>query len=135
MRDPDGLEQAGRAAGEDGDGARAVVEQPGLGEDVAHALDVGAQRLQLVVVEVAELLDPVAGVGDDRRDEAGAGGGSGELGGVEVDVDAQHPPVGGAQVGELAEALGGSGHEVDLPARGHPFTRNAPRMNGWTRQK
>ena len=51
--DPHRLEQARRAAGEDGDGAGAVVGDVGLLEHLAHGVDVGAQRHAVVVREVA----------------------------------------------------------------------------------
>ena len=69
---PHDLEQVLRAARVDGDGARAVGGDVGAQQDVAHALDVVAQRHALVVREPVALLDLVRAavitevIADDR---------------------------------------------------------------------
>ena len=118
MGGADRLEQPGRAAGEDGDAARALLGDPRLREHVADGLDIGAEPLLLLVGEVVEPFDLVARVGDERGDQAGAGGRDAELGWIEVHVDAQHAALVGLHLGELPEASQGGkclGHEEGLP--------------------
>ena len=55
VRQPHDLEQVRGAAREHGEPVRAVARHVGALEHLAHALDVGAQRLALVVAEAFDL--------------------------------------------------------------------------------
>ena len=73
-------------------------------QHLAHALDVGPQRLALVVLERLDLVDLVRRRGHDRVDLGRARGGRGELARVEVEEDREDQAALGAQLGQPAQA-------------------------------
>jgi hypothetical protein len=123
----DDLEQPGRGAGVHRHRARAVGGDVVAVQHLAHALDVAAQGLALVVLEGPGLgLGLVRGVGHDRGDRAGARGRGGELRRVEVQEDREDAAAIRVHVGQSPQELAGDRggcHALGatpLPARRNP---------------
>ena len=91
------------------DGARAVgrllMRRDHCLEELARSLDVLTQPMALVPVEILERLDLPSGSVDQRGDGRGARAGRGELGRVEVEVEAEHAPVLEPHARELSQQV------------------------------
>ena len=93
------------AAGVDREALGAVLGEVAAGEDLAHALDVRLERLQLLVVEPARgLVRLVGGLGQHGGGLRGARRGGGELAGIEVEEDREDEASLGVDLGEPAQA-------------------------------